>query len=677
MAARNRRRLRKGLPRSPLVRRLRIEPLEDRRLLSITVNTLVDESNGTGGGVGTSLREAIAAVAAGDTINFSPALTAEGPAIITLTRGQLNVTKAMKIEGPGADLLTIDASGNDPTPEINDGSGSRIFNVNNGNFSNTEVEISGLTLTGGDSDGSGGAIQNVENLTVTASVITGNSAAVVGGGISAEYALLNIVDCTISNNIAGQSGGGIGARLSNLDIRSTSIANNEADKGGGIALEGAGSYSVESCVIIGNEAGFGGGIWLNGGELSVLNSTVSGNTATRGGGIFAKGYGGDYSSPETLSLTNTTISGNSATQIGGGVYSYITDVSAITCTISGNLANGDGAGIYIERTVFSELRHTTITLNDSAIGVGAGLWLHPDQAVGSVNLQHLLVAGNTRGNTISDDMHVSGPPPSVSFSLIGIRSGGLFDQGGNVFGVTDPMLGPLANNGGPILTHAMLAGSPAIDAGDPSAVAGINGVPLYDQRGVGFARVSNARIDIGAFELQAAPPVLAGDYNGDGTVNAADYTVWRDTLGSTTDLRANGDASNSVIDAADYGVWTANFGETLGAEASASLAGDLQSPESAERSATAMKAFAALDSGEHGSPAIERESVAPVRASSANSQARMLALLDLLDSLPAREEDAEFDAWSVEREPSDEAQRDAAFAGLDADPIKSVSMRWP
>ena len=62
------------------------------------------------------------------------------------------------------------------------------------------------------------------------------------------------------------------------------------------------------------------------------------------------------------------------------------------------------------------------------------------------------------------------------------------------------MLGPLADNGGPTFTHALLPGSPAIDAGDPAAVAGVGNVPLYDQRGFAFSRVAGGRIDIGAFE---------------------------------------------------------------------------------------------------------------------------------------------------------------------------------
>ena len=92
----------------PFRRRLRIEPLEDRRLLSITVNTLVDELDGSIVDGDISLRDAIAAAPSGETINFAATGT------INLTLGQLSINQSLTINGPGANLLTIDASGSDP-----------------------------------------------------------------------------------------------------------------------------------------------------------------------------------------------------------------------------------------------------------------------------------------------------------------------------------------------------------------------------------------------------------------------------------------------------------------------------------------------------------------------------------------------------------------------------------
>ena len=145
-------------------RRLRMEPLEERRLLSITVNTLLDENDGIAVG-GISLRDAIAAAVSGDTINFAASLTSGGPASIVLTHGQLLINKSLVINGPGANLLTIDASGNDPTPTQDNGDGSRVFNIDDGSNNSVDVVISGLTLTGGDTP-TGGAIYSLRKLRI-------------------------------------------------------------------------------------------------------------------------------------------------------------------------------------------------------------------------------------------------------------------------------------------------------------------------------------------------------------------------------------------------------------------------------------------------------------------------------------------------------------------------------
>ncbi len=123
-----------------LERLLLVERLEDRHLLAVTVDTLVDESDGSLVDGDISLRDAIALAPAGATIDFDQALTSGGPATITLTLGELLISKGLSIDGPGADLLTIDARGNDPTPDVNHGDGSRVLNVDDG--SSTEVSPS-------------------------------------------------------------------------------------------------------------------------------------------------------------------------------------------------------------------------------------------------------------------------------------------------------------------------------------------------------------------------------------------------------------------------------------------------------------------------------------------------------------------------------------------------------
>jgi hypothetical protein len=172
-----------------------------------------------------------------------------------------------------------------------------------------------------------------------------------------------------------------------------------------------------------------------------------------------------------MTVTNSTISGNTG-RFGGGIYITYSSLMVVTgSTISGNSASGsysNGGGIknrYGNLTV----THSTITGN-SAEFVGGGIWT---DVGGSTELSHAIVAGNTQGASIPSD--VSGGV-TLAFSLVGVDTDAtIVDNGGNLIGTAgspiDPLLGPLADNGGPTLTHTLSIGSPAIDAGDPAAPA--------------------------------------------------------------------------------------------------------------------------------------------------------------------------------------------------------------
>jgi hypothetical protein len=476
-------------PISPLSRRqLRVEPLEDRRMLAlVTVNTLgdtVDFNDGV-----TSLREAIFAtnlIGGVDTINFDASLTSVGPATLTLTQGELKITDGLTIAGPGANLLTVDASGNDPTPDHNNGDGSRVFNIDersiiyiDGSIENHGVSISGLTLTGGD-------------------------AGLNGGGAILVRGELTVANCTISGNSATGGGGAIFGQ--SLTVINSTISGNSAEYGGGLAT---------SLLV---------------GELTLTGSTVSGNSASiHGGGLFG---------PSVI-VNNSTISGNSAGANGGGICGaydafFGGGLTVTNSTIHGNSAGLDGGGIFKTQT--------------------------------AAPLSHTIIAGNTRGVGEAND--VTGGA-TVTFSLLGVNTGAsVTDNGGNLIGTSaspvDPKLGPLADNGGPTLTHALSADSPAINRGDLNAVAGVNGVPAFDQRGAPFGRIFGGRIDIGAFELQPMPAAFFGDYNQDGAADLADYIVWRKTLGQTVAQYSGADGSgDGVVDEQDFAVWRAYFGQTV------------------------------------------------------------------------------------------------------------------
>lgn len=213
----------------------------------------------------------------------------------------------------------------------------------------------------------------------------------------------------------------------------------------------------------------GAGIF-NSGTLSLSNCTISDNHAIYfGGGIFNDG---------TLSVTNCTVFGNSAENDNGGGISNVGTLSLSNCTISGNSAYWGGGGLSNE--------------------IGAE----------STTVKNTIIAGNfndTWGYPYGNP-DVRGTFISGGYNLIGQIDGGdgftgPGDQIGAIASPLDPQFDPagLSDNGGSTLTISLQASSPALDAGDPAFA----GPPDFDQRGDGYPRVQNGRVDIGAFETQA------------------------------------------------------------------------------------------------------------------------------------------------------------------------------
>src|SRR5882757_2402542 len=256
---------------------------------------------------------------------------------------------------------------------------------------------------------------------------------------------------------------------SGVSISGFSITNGSApgDSGGGVFNEGGNSATLRlsDCIVSGNSADFGGGIFNLNGALTVNNCTISGNGAAfSGGGIVNSGSG----TAATLTITNSTISDNSATaNDGGGILngaagSALASVIVSNSTLSDNSATANGGGIYNQGNAQFQVGSTVLNAGSSGENIFNG-----------------------------------GQATSLGYNLSSDDGAGILIGTGDQIN-TDPMLGPLQDNGGPTFTHALLPGSPAIDAGDPSFAP----PPSFDQRGPGFDRVSGSRIDIGSFEVQ-------------------------------------------------------------------------------------------------------------------------------------------------------------------------------
>jgi predicted outer membrane repeat protein len=233
---------------------------------------------------------------------------------------------------------------------------------------------------------------------------------------------------------------------------------------------------------------FGGGIYNDNATLTLSSCTISGNTIDFGigGGIYNDGVNGGA----TLTVSNCTISGNSA-YFGGGIYNYVGTVTLTNTTLSGNYAESGGGAIRNEGTL--TITNSTLSGNfcaNSPDDHGGGIY-----NTGTLKIGDTILKVGPSGENVYNVQPI-GSVTSLGYNLSSDNGGGYLTATGDRI-TTDPMLGPLQNNGGPTFTHLPESNSPAIDAGDPTLG--------MDQRGSGFVRVMNGRIDIGAVEAQATP----------------------------------------------------------------------------------------------------------------------------------------------------------------------------
>jgi predicted outer membrane repeat protein len=380
-----------------------------------------------------------------------------------VTISGLNIQNSSKIIGGGA-ITTVVGAGltlNNLTLSGNKcffGSGGAINNSGSLGLHNVSV-----TNNGGATCSFGGGIFTSGPLMMQGGSVTGNTAAINGGGIYVTTGAGNSLTATgtsITNNTAGQDGGGIYA-TGPVSLTGANLSNNTATLGGGGGMFAtAATASLADSTVNGNQStGSGGGLAVISSQLTVSRSTFSTNRS-HAGALTGLG-GGIFMSSSSGSLTNSTLAGNSADS-GGGLYTGSSSLSVGSATIVGNSAP-TGAGVFVAATSSLGLHNTILAYT-------------PSNCTGSVTSQGYNI---DTANTCT----LAGPGDQPN---------------------TDPNLLPLGNNGGSTQTMALLATSPAINAGDPACPP-----PGTDQRGT--SRPQGPRCDIGAYELVSSipPPVPA------------------------------------------------------------------------------------------------------------------------------------------------------------------------
>ncbi len=554
-------------------------PVAAARAATIDVNTTSDLL-ASGGGL-CSLREAVNDVDGGSPDGDCTAADPTENTIVLpagdyqLTRTGADGTNAageLVVVGNGTSLLTISGAGPDSTTIDASGLGDRVLDI-----MGPAVALQDLTIAHGSaaSGADGGGINTTSGLTLTDVDVTDNEAGAGadadgesggdGGGIYAG-GTLTIQDSTISGNVAGSGGkgaavgsgatGGSGGNGGNgggiyfsstsaVEIEDSTIASNFAGAGGTGGTGGANGGQGG----LGGDGGSGGGIFVGSGMtgqyLTVEDSTFSGNGAGAGGSGGTGGEGADGAE------------GGRGGGGGSGGAAFAFNVTAVNSTLTGNQAGAGGSGGTGGRgtnpggggqggpggpggsggaveadPLDSPSTLTNVTISSSAAGsagAGGGGGLGGGGSSGSPGSPGADADVQNTGSTLSLQNSITTASPGSS-PCSDVTDGGhnLGEDGcvsSNV-GV-DPMLGALADNGGPTETMALLPGSPAIDGVPPT---GAN-CPPTDQRGV--PRPQGPACDIGAFEA-ALPLVSAESATGVTTSGATLNATVTPNAGSAT-----------------------------------------------------------------------------------------------------------------------------------------------
>lgn len=418
--------------------------------------------------------------------------------------------------GGGLNIRNSTVNGNTVT---NSGTGGGLFFSAGGTLEATESQFNGNTMDSGSGGGlfcSGGSPIALSQVEASNNTLTNGGS---GGGVFFGASSLIATDLTANTNTVdnGGTGGGVFFSGSNITVSGLTVTGNQmpgGGSGGGAFISGS-NVTVNDATASGNSiqgGGSGGGLYLSASNVVLLNSVVDGNSADVQAGVFASGTNVDF--------TNITVSGNLALFDGGGVYVGASDAQFSNVTIvdnqadSDNNGSGSGGGLFNSGTL--TLRNSILAQNTANAGMG------PDCFGGPITSDGYNIIGSDADCTITPPQ---GDPAST-----------------DLYGV-DPLLGPLADNGGPTQTRALLAGSPAIDGGDPAGCVDGNGSAVTtDQRGQ--IRPSGPRCDIGAFELGSSDLEIVK------TASAAQVDTG-DEFSYTLTVTNNGPGKNFDIEVSD------------------------------------------------------------------------------------------------------------------------------
>lgn len=404
------------------------------------------------------------------------------------TKGDLDIKKSVRIIGEGAATTTIEW---DQTVLGAD----RIFHVFDAaaTTGNVDVTIEGVTLTKGQTFQT--SIKPGDTATKTYYLRRAGGALAVG-----PAANVVLIDTSLTGQTNSEGRGGSQrptepeAEGATYTITLTGVivdGNTAQGDGGGVYT--ASAMTATSSVVRNNSSTTNGGGIYNEGNSSITNSTISANSAEGGGGVFLTGS-------NTVTIRGSTLSGNSA--VGGGGISGRAGMTLnmVNSTISGNTADDVGAGLYSNGSVV--LNFVTIAKNVSgsdSTTQGSGINMFPaSTTTNTLSMKNVLLADNMAGSDpaalVSANCGTTGggiPVTSLGSNLSSDASCNAWLIAATDLKSVDPMIGDLAPNGGLTLTHALLAGSPALSAGTSDAAV------TTDQRG----EPRESPPDIGAFEL--------------------------------------------------------------------------------------------------------------------------------------------------------------------------------